>query len=98
MKFDTGDPVIIILHTPREKLLGVLAEVNAAGITMRGIELSYFEDWVRSIVADEPHLPMNDYFLPMWRVERMSRDEANGEIPSMADQFEQRTGRKLSDF
>jgi hypothetical protein len=98
MKFDTGDPVIVILHTPREKLLGVLAEINSAGITMRGIELTYFEDWVRSIVADEPHLPMNDYFLPMWRVERMTRDESNGEIPSMAEQFEQRTGRKLSDF
>lgn len=98
MKFDSGDSVIIILRDPREKLLGILDEITTAGITLRGIDLSYFEDWVRSIVADEPHLPMNDYFFPMWRVERMTRDEPTGEIPSMAEQFEERTGKNLVEF
>jgi hypothetical protein len=98
MKFNSGDSVIIILRDPREKLLGILDEIDTAGVTMRGIDLSYFEDWIRSIVDDEPYLPMNDYFFPMWRVERMTRDEANGEIPSMIDQFESRTGRPLSEF
>lgn len=98
MKFDQGDSVIIILRDPREKLLGILDEITTAGITLRGIDLSYFEDWVRSIVADEPHLPMNDYFFPMWRVERMTRDEPTGEIPSMAEQFEERTGKNLVEF
>ena len=98
MKFDSGDSVLIILRDPREKLLGILDEISTAGVTMRGIDLSYFEDWVRSIIDDEPYLPMNDYFLPMWRVERVTRDERNGEIPSMAEQFEERTGRKLTEF
>lgn len=98
MKFDQGDSVIIILRDPREKLLGLLDEISTAGVTMRAIDLSYFEDWVRSIVADEPHLPMNDYFFPMWRVERMTRDEPTGEIPSMAEQFEERTGKNLVEF
>jgi hypothetical protein len=98
MKFNSGDSVVIILRDPREKLLGILDEIDTAGVTMRGIDLSYFEDWIRSIVDDEPYLPMNDYFFPMWRVERMTRDEANGEIPSMIDQFESRTGRPLSEF
>ena len=98
MKFDSGDSVIIILRDPREKLLGLLDEISTAGVTMRAIDLSYFEDWVRSIVADEPHLPMNDYFFPMWRVERMTRDEPTGEIPSMAEQFEERTGKNLVEF
>ena len=98
MKFNSGDSVVIILRDPREKLLGILDEIDTAGVTMRGIDLSYFEDWIRSIVDDEPYLPMNDYFFPMWRVERMTRDEANGEIPSMVDQFESRTGRPLSEF
>jgi hypothetical protein len=98
MKFDQGDSVIIILRDPREKLLGILDEITTAGVTLRGIDLSYFEDWVRSIVADEPHLPMNDYFFPMWRVERMTRDEPTGEIPSMAEQFEERTGKNLVEF
>lgn len=98
MKFDQGDSVIIILRDPREKLLGILDEISTAGVTLRGVDLSYFEDWVRSIVADEPHLPMNDYFFPMWRVERIMRDEPNGEIPSMAEQFEDRTGKNLVEF
>ena len=98
MKFDSGDSVLIILRDPREKLLGILDEISTAGITMRGIDLSYFEDWVRSIIDDEPYLPMNDYFLPMWRVERITRDERNSEIPSMAEQFEERTGRNLTEF
>jgi hypothetical protein len=98
MKFESGDSVVIILRDPREKLLGILDEIDTAGVTMRGIDLSYFEDWVRSIVDDEPYLPMNDYFFPMWRVERMTRDEPNGEIPSMTEQFEARTGRPLREF
>ena len=98
MKFQSGDSVLIVLRDPREKLLGILDEISTAGVTMRGIDLSYFEDWVRSIIDDEPYLPMNDYFLPMWRVERVTRDERNGEIPSMAEQFEERTGRKLTEF
>jgi hypothetical protein len=98
MKFDSGDSVLIILRDPREKLLGILDEITTAGITLRAIDLSYFEDWVRSIVDDEPYLPMNDYFIPMWRVERLTRDERNGEIPSMAEQFEERTGKNLAEF
>lgn len=98
MKFQTGDSIIIILHTPREKLLGILDEINTAGVSMRAIDLGYFDDWVNSIVADEPHLPMDDYFFPMWRVERITRDQPNGEVPSMTEQFESRTGRKLSEF
>jgi len=98
MKFQSGDPVIVTLHSPREKLLGVLDEIDAAGITLRAIDLTYFDDWVRSIAADEPYLPMNDYFLPMWRVERVTRDETSEDIPSMADQFEKRTGRPIGEF
>jgi hypothetical protein len=98
MKFDSGDSVIAILREPREKLLGVLGEISAAGVSLRAIDLSYFDDWVQSIVSDEPHLPMNDYFIPMWRVERIMKDEPNGEFPSMTEQFESRTGKSLSKF
>ena len=98
MKFDQGDSILIVLRDPREKLLGILDEITPAGVTLRAIDLSYFEDWVRSIVDGEPYLPMNDYFIPMWRVERVTRDEPNGEIPSMAEQFENRTGKNLIEF
>ena len=95
MKIEPGETVIAILHSPREKLLGRLEEISPAGISMRAIELGYFDDWCRSIAAGEPFLPMTDYFFPMWRVERISRDDSGGDIPSMAEQFETRTGQKL---
>ncbi|HTK25063.1 MAG TPA: hypothetical protein VL327_00765 [Pyrinomonadaceae bacterium] len=98
MKFEPGDAVIVVLQNPREKLLGILHEISPAGITLRGIDLEYFEDWSRSIANGEPYLPMSDCFLPMWRVERLTSDEGAGDIPSMAEQFEQRTGRRLAVF
>lgn len=98
MKLQSGNSVIIVLREPREKLFGLLDEITPAGIMVRGIDLSYFDDWVASIVSGEPYLPMNDVFLPMWRVERVTRDEASGEITSMSEQFEKRTGLKLSDL
>ena len=98
MKINNGESVIVILHTPREKLLGILDEINAAGVSLRAIDLAYFDDWCAAIVNDEPHLPMSDYFIPMWRVERVTRDEASAGAPSMADLFEQKTGRNLGEF
>ena len=97
MKIEAGDIVIAILHSPREKLLGLLNDISPAGITIRSIELGYFDDWCRSIIDGEVHLQMSDNFFPMWRVERITRDESTDDLPSMSDQFETRTGRRLAD-
>ncbi len=98
MKIQPGEAVILVLHTPREKLFGILEEINPSGIHFHGIDLGYFDDWCRSIADGEHYLPMSDYFLPMWRLERMMRDESAGGGSSMAEQFEQRTGQKLDQF
>ena len=98
MKIETGESVVLVLHTPREKLLGIIDEINQAGIFVRCIDLGYFDDWCGSIVNGEPYLPMSDYFFPMWRRERMVRDESTEDTPSMAEQFKQRTGRHLGEF
>ena len=93
MKIESGNYVIAILHTPREKLFGVLEEISASGVFLRGIDLGYFEDWCSAIAAGEPYLPMTDYFIPMWRVERITKDEGTPEMPSLAEQCESRTGK-----
>ena len=95
MKINVGESVIVVLHSPREKLLGLVDEIGQAGISLRAIDLGYFDDWCSSIANGEPYLAMSDYFIPMWRVERVSRDEGT---PSMTDVFEQRTGRTLGEF
>ena len=98
MKFESGECVILILQNPREKIFGILDEISTSGVTIRGIDLEYFEDWSRAIAGGEPYLPMNDYFFPMWRIEKMTRDERSGDVPSLAEQFEARTKVSLSDF
>lgn len=98
MKIGNGEPVIAVLHSPREKLMGILDEISTAGISLRAIDLSYFDDWCAAIANGEPYLPMTDYFIPMWRVERLTRDEGGPDIASMSDLFEQRTGRNLGEF
>ena len=98
MKIEKGEAVIAVLNTPREKLLGILDHISAAGVSLRAIDLSYFDDWCASIANNEPFLPMSDCFVPMWRVEKITRDEASNDVASLAEQFEKRTGRSLGEF
>ena len=96
--FQSGVPVIVVLHSPREKIWGVLDEISVAGVFLRGLDLNSFDDWVRAVAHDEPFIGVGDLFLPMWRVERISKDEATGAIPSLYEQAEQRTGRTIKEL
>lgn len=98
MKIETGEIIIIVLHSPREKIIGFLHEINASGVFVRGIDLNAFDDWCSAISNDEPFYSMQDYFFPMWRIERITRDESSADVPSMAEQFTQRTGLKIEEF
>jgi hypothetical protein len=93
-----GAPVVVVLHTPREKSWGILDEIGPAGVFLRGLDLNAFEDWVRAVVHREPFVGFSDLFFPVWRVERISRDEASGGIPSLVEQVEQRTGRTIEEL
>ena len=97
-RIENGEPVVLVLHTPREKCWGMLDEISAAGVFLRGLDLNSFDDWVHSIVHDEPFVGLNDLFFPMWRIERINRDETSGAIPSLSLQVEHRTGRTLTDL
>jgi hypothetical protein len=94
----SGAAVVIVLNTPREKCWGILDEINAAGVFLRGLDLNAFDDWVRSVVHQEPFVGFGDLFFPMWRVERIARDEASGGVPSLCEQVEQRTGRSVAEL
>lgn len=97
-RIEAGAAVLVVLHSPREKCWGVLDEINAAGVFLRGLDLNAFDDWTRAVAGGEPSVGLSDLFYPMWRVERLSRDERAGEIPSLVEQFEARTGRSLQEF
>lgn len=98
MKIESGEAVIIVMQNPREKIFGILHEIHSAGIFVRGIDLEYFDEWTQAIKNDEQYLPMQDNFYPMWRLERISRDESSAGMPSMTKQFEQRTDLMIAEF
>ncbi|MEP6569903.1 MAG: hypothetical protein ABJC10_09025 [Acidobacteriota bacterium] len=93
-----GAAVVLVLHTPREKCWGVLDDLNQAGVFLRGLDLNAFDDWVHALVHNEPFMGFGDLFFPMWRVERIAKDEAAGGVPSLCEQVEKRTGRKLQEL
>lgn len=94
-KLSAGDAVVVVLHTPREKCWGLLDEINTAGVFLRGLDLNSFDDWVRSLVHEEPFIGLSDLFFPTWRIERISRDETDGAVPSLCEQVEKRTGKSI---
>ncbi|HBB87344.1 MAG TPA: hypothetical protein DC047_06985 [Blastocatellia bacterium] len=93
-----GTVVILVLHSPREKCWGRLDEITQAGVFLRGLDLNAFDSWVQAVAHDEPFIGLGDEFFPMWRVERISRDEAAGEQPSLSQQVERRTGHTVTEL
>ncbi len=93
-----GAAVVIVLHTPREKFWGVVDEINSAGVFCRGLDLNSFDDWLAALAHSEPFIGVGDVFFPMWRIERVAKDETTGEIPSLCDQVEKRTGKTAAEL
>jgi hypothetical protein len=93
-----GSAVVLVLHTPREKCWGVLDEISQAGVFLRGLDLNAFDDWLSAVVHEEPFVWFGDLFFPMWRVERISRDEGSGGVPSLCEQVERRTGHTIEEL
>ncbi|HET8675773.1 MAG TPA: hypothetical protein VFO63_08315 [Blastocatellia bacterium] len=93
-----GTPVIVYMHSPREKMWGLLTELDASGVFIHGIDLNTFEDWTMMLVRGERNIGLSHVFFPMWRVERIMLDETVDDIPSMADKFYARVGLTIYDF
>ncbi len=91
--------VIVSLHTPKEKVWGILLEINPSGVTMRGIDLNSFDHFISQINSlDSERVGLPTIFFPMTRVERIALDEPSGSIPSMSEIFQRKIGRSLMDY
>ena len=96
--FAPATSVLVYLHSPREKVWGVLVSLLPAGIALRGIELTAFEDYLRQEAAGrETGLGLVTLFYPMSRVERMELDETVGGLEGIADRFRRETGRSIQE-
>ena len=96
---ERGSFVVLYLGNPNEKYWGILESLTVPGITLCGINLSAFDDWVHSIANDpEPGLGLATIFFPLSRVERMFLDEQVGEVESLCQSFERRLGKSVEEY
>jgi hypothetical protein len=93
-----GDAVVLYLHSPKEKVWGLLASVSAAGVVVRGLDLAVFDDWLRQeLRGEETLIGPSTLFYPIHRLERLERDETLGPVSGFADRFEREVGRSVSE-
>ncbi len=91
--------VIVSLMSPKEKIWGQLILLDAAGVTVRGIELDSFDDFLRQVLdAEENMVGLTTLFYPMHRVERIAVDESSGSIPSLAERFRAKIGITIQEY
>lgn len=91
MPFHSGDLVVVLLQSPRERLWGRLLGLDPSGLALRGVDLVPWEEvltLVRTGQADQ--VALSTRFLPMHRVEALYLDEASSGAPSLAETFRNR--------
>jgi len=94
-----GQLVVVLLREPRERLWGRLLGLEAAGIALRGIDLSPWEEVLGLVRRGETEMiALSSRFYPMHRVESLYLDEASSGVPSLGEEFRHRTGMEASEF
>ena len=92
-----GSPILLYLREPQEKMWGVLRRLDATGVTIEGIDLGSFEDWLAQIDRDDEESISGPslVFLPIGRVEKILLDRPSGALPSLTQRVERRAGCSL---
>jgi hypothetical protein len=90
--------VIVNLHSPRERFFGRLLEITPPGVTVRGIDINAFEDWMDHITnREESGVQPTTVFFPLYRIEKLILDEGIGAIPSLSDAFLTKVGTTVQE-
>lgn len=83
--------VIATLGNPRDKFWGAILGLTPEGLSLCGMELASFDDMIAVLKEGSPFSP-GVVFFPMHRVERIELDLPDGDVPSLAQRFLERTG------
>jgi len=81
----------VTLGNPRDKFWGMILALAPEGLSMTGIELASFEDFVLMVKDGDSFSPAVVFF-PMHRIERIERDLSDGSLPSLSQRFSAKTG------
>jgi hypothetical protein len=90
--FRPGALVIATLMNPREKFWGAILHLSGEGLSVRGVDVSSFDDLAAQIKNGEP-FTSGVIFFPMHRLERMELDLPEGNLLSLAQRFAEKTGQ-----
>ena len=84
---------------PREKIWGALVSLRPEGVTLRGIQIESFDDFLRQVLHQvETQITMMTAFYPMHRVERIAFDEPSVGLPSLSDMFREKVGLSVHEY
>jgi len=94
---ETGSIVIVNLQNPKEKVFGKLVAMSSSGITVRGMDVNSFNDWMYQYSQNEPKIVITPttIFFPMHRVVSCYLDEDMGEVPSLSSEFMKKTQKGI---
>ena len=96
---ESNSIIVVSLMNPKEKVWGQMLSLNPAGITVRGVGLPSFDDFLRQIRAkEETTVGLSTTFYPMHRIERIVLDEPSGAIQSLADRFRETVGVSFHEY
>ncbi|MDR3677831.1 MAG: hypothetical protein P4N24_20290 [Acidobacteriota bacterium] len=91
--------VIVSLTSPKEKIWGQILLLEAKGVTVRGIGIETFDDFIRQVIQqEETGVSLNTVFFPMHRLERIIVDEPSGSIPSLSQRFHAKVGLTIQEY
>jgi hypothetical protein len=97
--FASGQFVVVVLREPKERLWGRLLGLETSGLALRGVQLS---PWVEILAlvkrGESDQVALGTRFIPMHRIESFYLDEPSSGVPSLAEEFKQRTGVEPADF
>ena len=94
-----GALVLAFLHSPKERVWGVLQGYDGGGVWVEGIDLDSFEDWARQIGRDQgASLGLSVMFYPLLRVEKILLDRTAPGQPSFADRFRDLVGIEVEEY
>ncbi len=95
---EKGSLVIAYLANPKERVWGVLLQLDGPGIVIRGLDLNSVEDWIAQERADQEQLiTPSTQFVPIHRLERIYADERSGNVESYGERFAAGCNREARD-
>ena len=94
-----GALVVAFLHSPKERIWGMLRGIDASGAWIEGINLDSFEDWARQVARrEEPTIGLSIAFYPLSRVEKLLLDRSAPGQPSFGERFGSLTGGPIEGY